>query len=110
MQGKRVLVVASGDLAHVGPAFGGRPLTAIGREKLRTADEELITAMKAGDSASFFAAIRRVQNRNNVCGVAPISLTMQLVDDRAGEQWGYAICPADEKDTSVVTVTGMVFA
>ena len=25
-QGKRVLVIASGDLAHVGPAFGGRPL------------------------------------------------------------------------------------
>lgn len=110
MQDKRVLVVASGDLAHVGPAFGGRPLTTIGREKLRTADEELITAMKAGDSAGFFAAIRRVQNRNNVCGVAPISLTMQLVDARAGEQWGYATCSADEKDTSVVTVTGMLFA
>jgi AmmeMemoRadiSam system protein B len=110
MQGKRVLVVASGDLAHVGPAFGGRPLTASSRQKLRTADEELITAMKAGDSAGFFATIRRVQNRNNVCGVAPISLTMQLVDDHAGEQWGYAICPADEKETSVVTVTGMLFA
>jgi AmmeMemoRadiSam system protein B len=110
MQGRHVLVVASGDLAHVGPAFGGRPLTSAGREKLRAADEELIAAMKAGDAAGFFAAIRRVQNCNNVCGVAPISLAMQLVGDQPGEQWGYATCPADEKDTSVVTVTGMLFA
>ena len=110
MEGKRVLVIASGDLAHVGPAFGGRPLTAAGRAKLRAADEELIGAMQAGDAEGFFAAIRRVQNRNNVCGVAPISLTMQLVGDKPGEQWGYATCPADEQDTSAVTVTGMLFA
>lgn len=110
MEGKRVLVVASGDLAHLGPAFGGRPLTAAGREQLRAADEELIAAMKAGNSAGFFAAIRRAQNRNNVCGVAPISLTMQLVDDKPGEQLGYATCPADDKGASVVTVTGMLFA
>ncbi len=110
MAGKRVLIVASGDLAHVGPAFGGRPLTTAGRAKLHAADEELIAAMQAGDADGFFTAIRRVQNRNNVCGVAPISLTMQLVSDKPGEQWGYATCPADEKDTSVVTVTGMLFA
>jgi AmmeMemoRadiSam system protein B len=110
MQGKRVLVVASGDLAHVGPAFGGRPLTAAAREKLRTADEELIATMKAGDVAGFCTAIRRVQNRNNVCGVAPIALTMQLVGEQPGEQWGYATCTADEKDTSVVTITGILFA
>jgi AmmeMemoRadiSam system protein B len=110
IQGKRVLVVASGDLAHVGPAFGGRPLTPAARERLRAEDDELIEAMKAGDSARFFAAIRRLRNHNNVCGVAPISLTIQLLDELPGEQWGYATCPADEKDTSAVTVTGMLFA
>jgi AmmeMemoRadiSam system protein B len=110
MEGKRVLVIASGDLAHVGPAFGGRPLTAGGRDKLRAADEELIAAMQAGDAAGFFGAIRRVRNRNNVCGVAPIALTMQLIGEQGGEQWGYATCPADDEDTSVVTVTGILFA
>jgi MEMO1 family protein len=109
-EGKRVLIVASGDLAHVGPAFGGRPLTAAGRARLHTDDEELIAAMRAGNSAGFLSAIRRVQNGNNVCGVAPISLTMQLLNDKPGEQCGYAICPADENETSVVTVTGVLFA
>jgi AmmeMemoRadiSam system protein B len=108
-KGKRVLVIASGDLAHVGPAFGGRPLTAAGREKLRAADDELIAAMQGGDVTRFFGAIRKGQNRNNVCGVAPIVLTMSLIGQQKGEQWGYATCPADENDTSVVTVTGMLF-
>ncbi len=109
-QGRRTLVVASGDLAHVGPAFGGRALDAAGRERLRTADEELVAAMRAGDADAFFTAIRAVRDRNNVCGVAPIYLTMRLLGGLAGEQWGYAVCPADEQNTSVVTVTGMVFA
>ena len=65
--------------------------------------------MRRGDADGFFGAIKQVQDRNNVCGVAPIFLTMQLLGGLAGEQCGYAICPADECDTSVVTVTGMVF-
>lgn len=109
MVGRRTLVIASGDLAHVGPAFGGKPLTAAARQKLAAADAELVTAMRAGDSAAFLAAIREVKNRNNVCGVAPIYLAMQLLGDLPGEQWGYATCPADDNDTSAVTVTGMMF-
>ena len=110
MAGRRTLVVASGDLAHVGPAFGGRPLTAAGRQRLAAADEELVNAMRAGGSEAFFAAIRAVGNRNNVCGVAPIYLAMKLLGDLPGEQWGYATCPADDAGASAVTVTGMLFA
>ncbi len=109
MAGKRTLVVASGDLAHVGPAFGGAPLDSAGRRGLRTADDELIAAMRAGDAATFFGAIRSVQNRNNVCGVSPIYLMLRLLGESRGEQAGYAVCPADERSTSVVTVAGMVF-
>ncbi len=110
MAGRRTLVIASGDLAHVGPAFGGRPLTAAGRQRLALADTELVESMRNGDAETFFAAIRAVNNRNNVCGVAPIYLAMQLLRNLPGEQWGYATCPADDNDTSAVTVTGMMFA
>ncbi len=107
--GRRVLVVASGDLAHVGPAFGGKALTQQSRASLRQADEELINAMRAGDVDEFFQSIRRVQDANNVCGVTPIYLTMHVTGATAGESVGYATCPADDFDTSVVTVGGMVF-
>lgn len=109
MAGKRTLIVASGDLAHVGPAFGGVPLDGAARRALRQADDALIATMCAGDAGQFFGAIRQVQNANNVCGVAPIYLTLRLLGTSAGEQAGYAICPADTENTSVVTVTGMMF-
>lgn len=113
-QGRRTVVIASGDLAHVGPAFGGEPLTATGRTHLRAADDDLIAQMSNGDAEGFYGAIRQIQDANNVCGVAPIYLTMQTLGtapDRhlRGQPIGYATCPADEQNTSVVTVGGMIF-
>jgi AmmeMemoRadiSam system protein B len=108
-QGRRVLVVASGDLAHVGPAFGGAPLTQAGLAQLHSADHELIRRLCAGDPAGFFKAIQQVRDRNNVCGVTPLYLTLRALGAVQGEQCGYAVCPADEQQTSVVTVCGMFF-
>ncbi len=107
--GRRVLVVASGDMAHVGPAFNGEPLDWMARQHLRAADEELIEHMRTGDSEAFFDAIKRVHDQNNVCGVAPIYLSLATLGPVSGEQVGYATCPADEYDTSAVTVCGMLF-
>jgi AmmeMemoRadiSam system protein B len=111
--GRRVLIVASGDLAHVGPVFHGNPLDAKSRAALAAADQELMGCMERGDAAGFFAAIRRVRDCNNVCGVAPIYLTLRLlqllVGRVSGEPAGYAVCPADAQGSSVVTVGGMIF-
>jgi MEMO1 family protein len=107
--GRRVLVVASGDLAHVGSAFHGPPLNPAGREQVRTSDRDLITHMQAGDPEFFFGAIQQIRDQNNVCGVSPIYLTLRALGTVQGELRGYAICPADEHGTSVVTICGMVF-
>ncbi|MBX3015029.1 MAG: AmmeMemoRadiSam system protein B [Caldilineaceae bacterium] len=113
-KGRRTLVIASGDLAHVGPAFGGAPLTTAGRQQLQAADQQLINRMSNGDSEGFFDAIQQIRDANNVCGVAPIYLTMRTLGAAIGspirgEQVGYATCPADDDGTSVVTVGGMLF-
>lgn len=108
-QGRRTVIIASGDLAHVGPAFGGAPLTASGRTALQQADQALLDYMSAGDVDGFFGEIRRIRDGNNVCGVSPIYLTMRILNAVAGEAIGYAVCPADEVNTSVVTVGGMIF-
>jgi AmmeMemoRadiSam system protein B len=109
--GRKALVVASGDLTHVGTAFGGGPLDATLRAQIRRADEELIDHMRAGDADAFLRSIRRVQNRYNVCGVSPIYLTMRLLGGVgiAGRAAGYASCPADATDTSAVTIGGVLF-
>jgi len=108
-QGRRAVIIASGDLAHVGPAFGGAPLTASGLAALRQADQTLLDLMCAGDVDGFFGEIRRIRDGNNVCGVSPIYLTMRTLNAVTGEAIGYAVCPADEVDASVVTVGGMIF-
>ena len=107
--GHKTIVVAAGDLSHVGPAFGGRPLDLVGRARLQSADSELMELMCAGDAQGFFEAIGNVDDANNVCGVVPIYLTIRFLDPVKGELIAYDHCPADEQGTSLVSICGVLF-
>jgi AmmeMemoRadiSam system protein B len=107
--GRRVVVVASGDLAHVGVAFGQDPLDNETLAIVHAADQELIRHMAAGDAASFYRAIHAIGDQHNVCGVAPIYLTLRLLGSVEGIPTGYATCPADNENTSAVTVGGFIW-
>jgi AmmeMemoRadiSam system protein B len=107
--GRRVVVVASGDLAHVGPAFGQAALDTAQRRVVQRADQTLIEQMAAGDAEGFYRAIHAIGDRHNVCGVAPIYLTLRLLSDVEGTPAGYQSCPADGVNQSAVTVGGMIF-
>ncbi len=106
--GRRVIYVAAADLAHVGPAFGGAPLDEQARVQLRASDDDLMQQIHVGDAEGFFAAIKGVQDRNNVCGVAPIYLTLRLTGSVQGEIVAYDQCSADDENTSAVCVCGML--
>lgn len=107
--GRRMLVVSSGDLAHVGSAFDGEPLDAHGKARLKADDDLLVDRLCAGDAEGFYNTLARIQNANNVCGLAPTYLALQLLGATKGERVGYDSCPADEENTSVVTVASIVF-
>ena len=107
--GRKVVVVASGDLAHVGVAFGQEPLTEDVLESVHIADQVLMQHMAAGDPAGFYHSIHAIRDANNVCGVAPIYLTMRLLGATEGTLTGYATCPADNDNTSVVTIGGVIW-
>ena len=106
---RRVVVVAAADLSHVGPAFGGQPLGLVERARLQAADDELIEQMCAGDAGAFFAAIQRVEDRNNVCGLPPIYLALRILEPVQGQRVAYDRCPADENGTSWVSICGILF-
>jgi len=106
---RRTIVVAAGDLSHVGPAFGGQALGLVERARLQAADDELMERICAGDAKGFFAAIKRDGDRHNVCGLPPIYLTLRLLSPVQGEQVAYHRCPADEQGASLVSVCGIVF-
>lgn len=107
-RGRRVLVIASGDLSHVGPAFDGEPLDQAAKTALTAEDHGVIERLCAGDAEGFYSIIQRVEDRHNVCGLSPVYLTLKLLENAEGEHVAYAVCPADEAETSVVTVCGVV--
>ncbi|MCI0489774.1 MAG: AmmeMemoRadiSam system protein B [Blastocatellia bacterium] len=112
--GRRTMIVAAGDLAHIGPAFGGEPVGVAERERLKEADDELIARMCAGDADGFLETICREGDRNNVCGISAIYLALRMlgaskISFLRGEEVAYDRCPADEFGTSLVSVCGVVF-
>jgi hypothetical protein len=109
LQGRRVLVVAAADLAHIGPAFGGPPVDLGGRARLQAADQARIERICHGDAAGFFAAIQAIEDRDNVCGLAPIYLALRLLAPVKGQMVAYDRCPADTQATSLVSICGLIW-
>ena len=107
--GRRTLVVAAADLAHVGPAFNDPAPFGPGEcARLRTDDAALLAAICAGDADRFFAILRDERDRRKVCGLPPIYLMLRYLGPTTGEVVGYDQCPADPRDTSWVSIGGVV--
>lgn len=104
-----VLFVISGDLSHVGQAFGGAPLDKKDAGVIQSEDAILLEQISSGDYDQFFNSIRAMKDKNNICGTTPIYLAMRMMGSVKGEVLGYQQCPADHMGTSLVSVCGMVF-
>ena len=109
MRSRRTLVVISGDLSHVGPAFDGAPLHPAGKDKLRKSDMAILAAACTGQPERFLASVAAIGDRTNICGVAPLYLGLRLLGASQGRSLAYQHCPADDADTSVVSVCGITF-
>ncbi|MFQ5398188.1 MAG: AmmeMemoRadiSam system protein B [Anaerolineae bacterium] len=108
-EGKRVLAVASVDLAHVGPNFGDNfPMDEARREQLAQADQRLIRAILKGDVADFYDQIAAVQDRHRICGFSSIYLMLRFLGETEGMEVAYDHCPADPQDTSLVSICGLL--
>ena len=107
MRERRTLLIAAGDLAHVGPAFGdSRPLDAVAKAKLRSEDTASIEAICDGDPRRFLTLSKDESDRRKICGLPPIYLMLRLLDGAAGISMGYDQCPADASNGSVVSIAG----
>ena len=84
MRSRRTLVVISGDLSHVGPAFEGAALRAAGKDKLRKSDAAIIAAASTGQPDRFLSSVAAIGDRTNICGVAPLYLGLSVPTSQAG--------------------------
>ena len=107
--GRRVLAVASIDLAHVGPNFGdGFNMNAQRRIDLKVQDEALMATAIAGDAAGWYELIADVQDRNRICGFAPTYLLLRYLGATSGQKIAYEQCTADPQDNSLVSICGLL--
>ena len=107
MAGRKTVVIAAGDLAHVGPNFGdATAVDAVGRAALAAEDAASIDAICRGDAAGFFELSRAEGDRRRICGLSPIYLMLRLLGPMDGESMGYEQCPADVNGGSLVSIVG----
>lgn len=107
--GRRTLAIASGDLAHVGPAFGDPlPVDIAGSARLRANDNNSIAAICRGDAAAFLDISKRERDTRRLCGLPPIYMALSLVGPVAGDALGYGQCPAGDDGGSLVSIAGVL--
>lgn len=105
--GRKTFAVAAADLAHVGPAFGDRHgWGAAERRQLADSDRRLAQAIGQGDADAFLQALIANRDQTRICGLPPIYLTLRYLGETRGELSGYAHCPADAQNQSLVSIAG----
>jgi hypothetical protein len=62
-----------------------------------------------GDAEGMFLQVKKEGDRRRICGLPPIYLALRLLGETTGKVTGYAQCPADQQETSLVSICGMVF-
>jgi len=108
--GRRVLVLASVDFAHVGPMYDQpEGLDEAGERRLEEQDLGLLGHVEAGDAEGFFAAIAEDGNARNVCGVAPVYVALRLGEGR-GDLLRYGQGRIHPESGSVVSFAALAFA
>ncbi|MXY20614.1 MAG: AmmeMemoRadiSam system protein B [Dehalococcoidia bacterium] len=107
MERRNTLVIAAGDLAHVGPAFGdAMPLDDLAKTKLKTEDDVSIAAIRSGNPQDFLDISVAESDARKICGLSPIYLMLSLLEGATGVHMGYDQCPADHNGGSVVSIAG----
>lgn len=104
---RRTLIIAAGDLAHVGPAFGDpRPMTGSDRVDLAHKDSKSISAICEGDPNAFITISQAELDSRRICGLSCIYTTLEILRPTAGQSVGYEQCDADSTRASVVSIFG----
>lgn len=77
---EKVCVIASVDLAHIGPQFGSPELVnEVMLEDTKKKDREMLAEVQKIDPEGFFRFIQNEQDQRNVCGLTPIYTMLHVL-------------------------------
>jgi len=108
-QTRKICIIASADLAHVGTRFGDPEApdqTAL--KILRDNDQRMLEPVCNLDAEGFFSFLRGEEDRRRICGSSAIFTLLSLIESRGGEllKYGQSVEPGGQ---SVVTFASIAF-
>jgi hypothetical protein len=102
-------LVASADLAHVGPQFGDREQITPGTlADVRAKDERMLGHVANLQGEEFYRFILQEKDQRNICGLPPIYTLLHLMDAQNGEILNYQQW-SDPQGRGAVTFASMAF-
>ena len=105
--GGRTLVLASADLAHIGPQFGDPHQITPGQlREVADADRQMLASVEAGDAEAFFHIVARDGDRRRICGLPPIYILLRLLSGARGRVLRYSQWP-DPQGTVTFAAIGL---
>jgi MEMO1 family protein len=108
--GYSVGLLASVDLAHIGPRYGDRfrPHAGTIREHLE-ADRELLGTLEECNAAAFMGRLGREHNQRRICGLPPLYLLAKALEGRARGTVLHHTHTVVDQQQSFVTFASMAF-
>lgn len=104
--GKRTVVIAGADLAHIGPRFGGPALTREMLDETEKMDRAALDLAAARDAAGWHRTVSLGGDPRNTCGLSPVYLLLRALDSGDGHLVAYRQCASADQ---CVTIGGMAF-
>jgi len=104
--GRRTVVIAGADLAHVGPRFGDpEPVSPAELERIAREDRAMLEPVTAGDAAAFVESVARDGDRRRICGLSPIYALLRVLGGGRGEVRRYGQWPDPQGVVSFASVS-----
>lgn len=108
--GRRVCLLASVDLCHVGPRYGDKlSPDPVFLGQVAKADHELLACIERVDAAGFCRAIARERDRYRVCGFAPLYTLLSATEAKNGKILRYDRAAVDGQDSTVTFTSAVLF-
>jgi MEMO1 family protein len=105
--GKKTLLIASADLAHLGPKYGDQETYPKVREdELKADDEKMFSHLANGDAEGFFQEVSRIKDARKICGLGAIYFITRIAEPSRGELLKWSVW-WDEQTGSAVSFCAM---
>jgi len=109
-RGRRAVVIAGADLAHVGPRFGdSRPFGPEQRSALGEKDAASLELARCRDAGGFWRDVVADLDTRRVCGLSPMYAMLRTMSEEATGTLLHYEQTVDAQDGSIVSHAAMAF-